>query len=319
MAAHPGAAAACSGSSAGCGADTSRSKALAVTDTLRPPTPRPHLIHVGYAKSGSSFLRHWFKQHPQIGYRHGRLAGLSRPMELLETPADIRLRVTSSEAFASPMLSTETPEPGAFSAAQAAVCENLADLFPNAFILIVTRGYRSMIMSSYSQYVRSGGAISLEELIGNAQAENPWDYDRLVAMYRRCFGADKVMVLPWELLRDRPDDFVRQIEQRFGLDHQPPPPQRVNSSLTPAEMRWYPRLSALIGRAPVGERGRKALARRFARLSHRNRFSGMIRLLQKVAPAPPVSVDLLPSHVVEVFRGKAASLAAEPLFVPYAA
>jgi hypothetical protein len=176
-----------------------------------------------------------------------------------------------------------------------------------------------MIMSSYSQYVRSGGSNSLEELIGNAHSENPWNYDRLIGMYRQRFGCGRVTVLPWELLRDRPDEFVRQIEQRFGLDHQPPPPQRVNSSLTASEMRWYPKFSAAIQKAPLGARGRKALASRYARLSHRNKLSALIRLLQKVAPDMPVSVDLLPPHVVEVFRGRASCLAGEPLFAPYAA
>jgi hypothetical protein len=227
--------------------------------------------------------------------------------------------VTSSETFASPKAPSGAPAPGAYAAAQATVCDTLAELFPSAHILIVTRGFRSMIMSSYSQYVRSGGSQSLEQLVGDAYRENPWDYGALVAMYRRRFGHDNVMVLPWELLRDRPEDFVSQIEARFGLDHRAPPPQRVNLSLSPAEMRWYPRFSAAIGHAPVGTRLKNGLARRFARMSYRNRLAGLVRLLQRLAPAPPVSLDLLPAETLEGFRGKAASLAGDPLFSPYAA
>lgn len=282
-------------------------------------SPRPHLIHVGYAKSGSSFLRRWFAGHPEIAYRPNRFAGIGQFDDLAGEAAGTRLRVTSSETLASPRISREDPQPGAFNAAQANVCGGLAELFPNAHILIVTRGFRSMIMSSYSQYVRSGGSKSLEEMAGDAQREDPWDYDALIGIYRERFGARNVIVLPWELLRDDPKLFVRQIESRFGLAHHPPPAQRVNRSLSPAEMRWYPRLAAAVGRAPVGRRLRRQLARGFARMSHKNRLAGAVRLLQRVAPAPPVGLETLHPATIEGFRGKARCLAAEPLFAPYAA
>jgi hypothetical protein len=283
------------------------------------PAPRPHLIHVGYAKSGSSFLRRWFAEHPQIAYRPGHFGGIAGFAELARGTAAIRLRVTSSEILASPVLESGAAEPGAYRAVQAAICDNLAELFPGGHILIVTRGFRSMIMSSYSQYVRSGGTNSLEKLVGDAQAENPWHYDALIGLYRQRFGEDRVTVLPWELLRDDPSQFVARIEARFGLEGHPPSPQRVNRSLSPSEMRWYPRLAAAVARAPVGSRLRGQLARRVARMSHNNSLAGAVRLLQRVAPAPPVSLEALPATVLEGFRGKARSLAAEPLFAPYAA
>jgi hypothetical protein len=205
--------------------------------------------------------------------------------------------------------------PGAFAAAQANVCKNLAELFPAAHILIVTRGFESMIMSSYSQYVRSGGVKSLEQLVADAHQEDPWNYDAVVGMYRRRFGTDRVAILPWELLRDRPDAFIGQIEARFGLDHRPPPVQRVNRSLSPIETRWYPRLSAAIARAPIGSRLRK----RLARMTHRNRLSGVVRIMQRLFPAEAVSADLLTLPMIAGFRGKASCLAADPLFAPYAA
>jgi hypothetical protein len=288
-------------------------------DQQRSAARRPHLIHIGYAKTGSSFLRQWFQGHPEIGYSAAGFGGISRPAEVGKPAGGMRLRVTSSETFASPTLSEGKPAAGAYHAAQARTCETLAELFPSAHILIVARGYRSMIMSSYSQYVRSGGSISLEELIRDAHRENPWDYDFLVSLYRRQFGADKVLVLPWELLRDDPSDFFSQLESRFGLSHHPPPAARVNSSLSPAEMRWYPRVSRLIQRAPVGNRLRQAIARRFARLSRYNRLAGAIRLLQKVAPASPVSAAIIPPDLLEHFRGKASFLASDPLFAGYAA
>jgi hypothetical protein len=276
------------------------------------------LIHIGYAKSGSSFLRDWFAEHPQIAYRPGHFGGVAGFAELARDTAAVRLRVTSSETLASPVIPPGGAEPGAYLAAQAAICNSLAELFPAGHILIVTRGFRSMIMSSYSQYVRSGGTNSLEELVGDAQAENPWHYDALIGLYRQRFGEDQVTVLPWELLRDDPSRFVSQIEARFGLEAHPPSPQRVNRSLSPSEMRWYPRLAAAVARAPIGSRLRGRLARRMARMSHNNSLAGAVGLLQRLAPAPPVNLEALPATVLEGFRGKARSLAVEPLFFPYA-
>lgn len=288
-------------------------------DQPQPSAPRPHLIHIGYAKSGSSFLRRWFAEHPDIAYRPNRVAGIGGYDDLAGDAAGILLRVTSSETLAAPLIPRENPRPGTFRAAQANVCNALAELFPAAHLLIVTRGFRSMIMSSYSQYVRSGGAKSLQEMAGDAHQEDPWDYDTLIGMYRARFGNDKVIVLPWELLRDDPAQFVRRIETRFGLGHCPPPPQRINLSLSPEELRWYPRLAAAIGRAPFGPQFRGRLERGFARMSHTNRLAGAVRLLQRVAPAPPVGEDTLDVATIEGFRGKASCLAEDPPFTPYAA
>jgi hypothetical protein len=274
-----------------------------------------HLIHVGYAKTGSSLLREWFASHPEIGYRHGAFAGFARPQDVAREAPGVRLRVTSSEQLASP--ATDGPSHrGAPLEAQAAVCRTLKELYPNARILIVTRGFRSMIMSSYSQYVRSGGWISLPELMENARDENAWHYDALISLYRQSFG-DRVTILPWELMRDDLDAFLRHLSQLYGLTQHSLPPRRVNASLSPIEMRWYPVLSGAVRRAPVGERLRARLVRRFQRYSHANRLSGIVRVLQRVAPAAPVEARMITDPVLEGFRGRAACLAADPLFEPY--
>ena len=43
-----------------------------------PATMIGHLIHIGYAKAGSTFLRSWFAQHPQLVLCGGRDRGPSR-------------------------------------------------------------------------------------------------------------------------------------------------------------------------------------------------------------------------------------------------
>jgi hypothetical protein len=77
----------------------------------------------------------------------------------------------------------------------------------------VTRGFRSMMLSTYSQYVRTRGLASVAAvaaLAGSAGTVNqaPWNYDFLIRLYRCAFGEAKVMVLPFELLRDDASAFL---------------------------------------------------------------------------------------------------------------
>jgi hypothetical protein len=283
-----------------------------------------HLIHVGYPKTGSNFLRRWFGAHPQLAYRAGALAGYRNVYEMLRDAVvprkGILYRVTSSEGFTAPRRDAgqaiqrpydDWEDP---TEAQASACSSLASLFPNAHVLIVTRGFRSMILSSFSQYARCGGDATLEELLRGPLIEDAWDYDRVVGMYRNAFGADNVMVMPYELLRDDAEHFVRKIEERLGLAHCPTPPERMNTSLSPVEMYWYPRISRAVRRLPIGSR----LKRVYLRGTFANGFRPAIALLQRIRPGTPVTPDAIPDHVIAAYRVKAQTLRHNPLYTAYA-
>ncbi len=123
---------------------------------------------------------------------------------------------------------------------QERACALLADMFPDAHVLIVIRGFRSMILSSYSQYVRVGLYGRPETQVWQG-GENPWQYDETIAMYRARFG-DRVIVLPYELLARDPVAFRGEMERRLGVAPFAFTDRVVNRSLSPVELRWYPRL-----------------------------------------------------------------------------
>lgn len=271
-----------------------------------------HLLHVGYPKTGSNFLRRWFRDHPQLAYSEGGIAGFQSVYDIARQGAapqeDVRYRVTSSESI---VLSDTRTDPAE---AQERTCTLLADLFPNAHVLIVTRGFRSMIFSSYSQFIRSGADVTLEEFVAHPLLGQPWDYDRVLAMYERAFGAEKVIVLPYELLRDDADRFVRALEERLGLTHQAAKPGRVNTSLSAAEMYWYPRWTRVVQRLPIGSR----LKHLYLRGIFANRFRSAVAALQRVRPGTPVTADAIPEELIASYRAKASLLRAHPLYAPYA-
>jgi hypothetical protein len=282
-----------------------------------------HLIHIGYAKAGSTFIQRWFRNHPQLAYRDGGIAGFNSVFQIGQEAVvpDPRLlyRVTSSEDLSSPRIKPGR-QPADYSRKGRASMEaeeveafaTLSSLFPNATILVITRGFRSMAMSSYSQYLRTGGQLTLPDLIGTAQQERPWHYDRLIALYRQKYGAERVIVMPFEYLRDDPEGFCRHLEQRLGLEHVPVTRDRVNESLSPVEMAWYPRLAALANRLPFGSAlriGHSAYGSRRLRLP--------IRILQKIRPLEPVTSAVITDAMLEPLRGQAESLREEPLYAPY--
>lgn len=282
-----------------------------------------HLLHVGYPKTGSNFLRRWFRDHPQLAYVERGIAGYSDVYEIAREAVaprtDVRYRVTSSESFTAPHRDTgrdqqSQDDPLDPAVGQENACALLASLFPGAHVLIVTRGFRSMIFSSFSQNVRSGSGVPLEEFIRQPLIERPWDYDRVIGMYRSAFGVEKVLVMPYELLRDDADRFVRTLEESLGLTHCAAASGRLNPALSSAEMYWYPRLTRMVQRLPIGSRLKHA----YLRGIFRNRFRPAIALLQRVRPGIAVTANAIPDEAVNAYRGKADSLRGNRIYAPYA-
>ena len=226
-----------------------------------------------------------------------------------------RWTAISSEQFAAPFGVAGSE----LARVQADVCRELAKTFPDAHILLLTRGFRSVLVSGYSQYVREGGGedfyvfrdIGEEDM---AYAARAWDYDYLVRLYREAFGG-RVIALPYELLRDHPSAFLRALEARLGIAALDIPLDRLNPSLKPHEMRWYPRMARAFARIGGGARLQRwhsaGIGSRPWRLA--------AGALQAIFPATPVSEALIADAHVEFFRGRASAFADDPLYAPYRA
>lgn len=282
-----------------------------------------HLIHIGYPKTGSTFLQRWFAAHPQIAYVQGGIGGFRNVYAMVAEAAlarpGHRWRVTSQESFTSPFPDAGTRSidlsnlgDGTLGERQSRACTLLAETFPDAHVLIVTRGFRSMILSSYSQYVRVGGADDLETQIWQG-GENPWRYDEMIAMYRARFG-DRVIVLPYELLARDPVAFRAEMERRLDVAPFDFEDTVVNRSLSPVELRWYPRFARLVRRLPF----RRAVSRLYLGLVFENRLAPLIALLDRLRPARPVDGTIVTDELLEQARGLSDGLAADAVYAPFA-
>lgn len=286
-----------------------------------------HLVHIGFPKTGSNLVRQWFEQHPQLHYAPGGLGGFNDVYQMVRSAAagEIAARyfATSSESFALPLEGTgqaprATGQAPAASAADRA-CTLLKDFFPDAHILIVTRGYAGMILSSYSQYVRAGGDQHFDTLLGAVAVANPWDYDAVVTGYRAAFGADRVIVLPYELLRDDAAAFFGAIAARLGLDRSALPADVANPSLSPAALAWYPYFAGRVARLPLPRPLVARLAGLLRRWTFDDRLARIIARLQRWRPRVPVTAARIDRDQLRRQIAPPERLRGEPAYQPYLA
>ena len=191
------------------------------------------LLHVGYHKTGSSWLQRRFFSQRELGFRRITTRGLPiqdpHPLHFDAEAYRAHYAELVSEAAtdgALPVLSEErlsgNPLSGGYDSAE--IAERLLAIFPSAKVLIVVREQRSLILSTWFQYVKVGGACSLRDfLLGARDGRLPgfrfenFEFDRLVAHYRRLFGAERVHVELFERLGHEPREFAASILSFAGL------------------------------------------------------------------------------------------------------
>lgn len=222
----------------------------------------PHLIHIGFPKCASTFLQGWFAAHPQLAYKPGGWGGMYGAYDLIaEVLCDPRLalcRVTSVEDLSVPTDLSGLDDPNAFSGdvrrhRMSRICEELAELFPKAKILMITRNQADMAISGYSQIIKQGGSMGDAAygrfVIENFRSRDSIDYDLTLQLYREKFGG-RILALPYELLVDDRRAFLAQIADFMRVDQFDLAAGRVNESLDAEQLYWYPRISRLLQRAP---------------------------------------------------------------------
>jgi hypothetical protein len=306
-----------------------------------------HLVHVGFPKAGSTTLQAWFASRPELVFAHEAIGGVTTADGIVQRVAAApdeapRWLVTSAERLIVPAVEgagipygphEQGPhvlpkEP--IAPRRERVCARLRTMFGDATILIVTRGFRSMMASAYSQTVRWGPALSVDEVVAlyeespafaGVRTADALDYDAAIRTYTETFGAENVMVLPYELLRDDPRAFLSKLEQRLGLEPRSYEAPWLNPSLSGAELYWYPRISRRVERLAnrLGGGGTALRRNYYQRVIRAGRLKRSVGVLSRISSTPSIRpADHIPPHVVESCRGLASSLATNRDYAPYA-
>jgi hypothetical protein len=219
------------------------------------------VLHIGYHKTGTTWLQRKLFVNEALGYRRLRLlqdgAHVHSVHDFDFDPARCREQIAPELERAArdglvPVISSMrlsgNPHSGGYDSARLA--ERLARIFPSARVLLVIREQRSMILSTYAQYVKMGGPCSLSAYL-NAPDDSrrpgfrfeQFRYDRLIAHYQRLFGRESVLLQCYERFREEPQAFAETVAAFCG--GKAPPPESagavLNRALGPlalALLRW---------------------------------------------------------------------------------
>ncbi len=204
------------------------------------------LIHLGLHRTGST----WFQTRVLDG-RDGRAVNAvpdrRETTERIVLPRDrdfdagavrawLAERIAASAASGSPpILSNErfsgNPAAGWHDAERTA--RRLADVVPDARVLLVVREPHDLMRSIWLQQVRIGHPAGIEDFLrpaasGDHRLPTPdlsfLRFDRYAADLDAVFGADRVFVLPYELLRRDAADFLDRVSAFAGFPIPAPPP-----------------------------------------------------------------------------------------------
>lgn len=160
------------------------------------------LIHVGYRRTGSSFLQtELFPLIPDC-------AVTSRSDEAESNVANsaLSLAILTDEGLAGE-LDRDTPH----------VAAELAQRFPGARILIGIRSQYAIMRGAYHLHVKSGATDSYKSFV-RSRCGQLFDYAGTVNAYRALFGRDKVFVLLHEDLSRDPVASMAAILRFAGAD-----------------------------------------------------------------------------------------------------
>ena len=195
------------------------------------------IIHIGYHKTGTTWLQSHVLFKPELGF--ARLWTSNEVVQKIVLPNaldfdSVKCRVEAQariddalEKNQVPIFSCERlsgdPSSGGFDSKEMA--DRLHTTFPEARIIIGIREQKAMILSAYKQYVRAGGTCSLQhylEVPTRGAERMPWfqlshfAYHRLIGYYQSLFGAEQVLVLPFEFFVREPQEFVTRLVDFCG-------------------------------------------------------------------------------------------------------
>ena len=199
----------------------------------------PILLHIGYHKTGSRWLRELFFGNPATGYGWVDKSGEEHPVRRLVAARPLEFDAAASRAEFQPLLArivaaglspvvsferfSGNPFSGGYDSKE--IADRLVQVFPEARVAVVIREQRSMIVSTYKQYVREGGALPVTKFMHPPTSRSlrvPWfdlrhfEYHHLLGYYRQLFGPERVLVLPYEQFRSDPRGFVEQLARFAG-------------------------------------------------------------------------------------------------------
>lgn len=209
------------------------------------------LLHVGFHKSGSTFVQNYFEQHPSVFFSRSILANFIHdhqkeipPFEHLTEHkyiflSDMRLTVNSWGKTEFERIRSNSFSQINIQKIQEQIAINLKNRFPHAKILITIREKEQLLPSLYSQYIINGGTKTFRSFKQDPpHIRTLFDYENVGNIYKRIFGVSNVYILPYKLLKQNPDNYIQSICSIGNFPYSPQNFKIINSSLSSQKLIW---------------------------------------------------------------------------------
>ena len=189
------------------------------------------LIHIGYQKTGSTWLQNQVFNQAALGLRQPFSIDFLKSALVLPAPfhfdaescrSRFECELAREDCPTIPIISLERLSGQFYQNGWDAkeFADRLYRVFPEARILLVIREQRSMLASSYKHYLRSGGGVLSLEAFFNGVSDGErrpvfhperYEYHCLIQYYQQLFGTEQVLVLPYEQLVQDARGYVQAI------------------------------------------------------------------------------------------------------------
>ena len=182
------------------------------------------ILHVGFHKSGSTFVQNYFEKHPDIFFSREVLkdfisdyhAEIPQVESLVEQDfiflSDMRLTVNSWGQSEFERVNSNGLSLNDIRKVQKEIALKLKERFPQAEVLITTRDKEQLLDSLYSQYLLNGGRKSVLKFKADSKnIEILFDYGYIIVLYREIFGAKQVHQFSFNKLKENSSKYVEEI------------------------------------------------------------------------------------------------------------
>lgn len=240
-----------------------------ITTSLK---PHPEVLHIGFSKCASTYLRSLFRAHPKIHlvFKSGFFTPfLAKDMSFAQYQSLFKdggkLNVESDEHLTLPGIHPELGVRCTSLDQFREVADKIKAFLPDVKIIMVIRNQASLIVSRYSEFLITGGSLNFEEfaskLAGGPVRENCHYqnyYSEVIGILEERFPRENLLVLLQEAMREDTEQTTSAISRFLSLGEPLQLKKGLRSerqSLSFAGMKMLRRLNVhLVRRPSVGSK-----------------------------------------------------------------
>jgi hypothetical protein len=196
----------------------------------------PDVIHVGFSKCASTFLRSFFNEHPQaylvsdahffVPFEHCEFSrGKAHYAGLFAGAKPGQLKVESDEHIVLPLLHPVLRAAATTIESVGQASERVKLTAPDAKIIIIIRNQRDLMLSRYGEYIMGGQDIDFDDFVAeflrsSRDQVNYYQnyYSQVIETLFKDFSRENVLVLLQEDLFRNESETIRYLCDFVGID-----------------------------------------------------------------------------------------------------